>query len=254
MSDNPKVVSEYPRMVDKHETWTESGPVLSHLPDREIALLRERTLTTIAEPSPLALWGFATGTWMAATVLGGYLPVAYGFAVAPTLLFFAGLPQFIGGMYAFRRGHTLDATAFTCFGAFNFVVGVMLLLGYVGVVRAGAGYHEMFGFLLESFAFISFGLMAAAISRNFTLVAVLGFLGLGYALSGIGQFLALPAAAAAAQGGAASGAPAAGGPGDVAAAGGACLLAASLFAYYLGLATLVNSSWNRKLMPILGEP
>ena len=106
MSDNPKVVTEYPRMVDKHETWTESGPVLSHLPDREIALLRERALTTIAEPSPLALWGFATGTWMAATVLGGFLPVAYGFAVAPTLLFFAGIPQFIGGLFAFRRGRT----------------------------------------------------------------------------------------------------------------------------------------------------
>ena len=130
----------------------------------------------------------------------------------------------------------------------------MLLLGYVGVIRAGAGYHEMFGFLLESFAFISFGLCAAAISRNFTLVAVLGFLGLGYALSGIGQFLALPVTGAAAHAGAAAGAPAAGGPGGVAAAGAACLLAAAFFAYYLGLSLLVNSSWNRKILPILGQP
>lgn len=246
MSDNPKVVSEYPRMVDKHEVWTDSGPVSSHLPDREIALLRERALTSIAEPSPLALWGFATGTWMAATVLGGFLPIAYGFAVAPVLLFFAGLPQFIGGLFAFRRGHTLDATAFTCFGAFNFTAGVMLLLGFVGVIQAGNGYHEMLGFLLESFAFISFGLAAGAVSRNVVMTAVLIFLGLGYALTGIGQFLVLPVTAAA------NGA-AGGGAAGVSAAGGACLLAASFCAYYLGLALLVNSSWHRKLLPIMGE-
>ncbi len=42
--------------------------------------------------------------------------------------------------------------------------------------------------------------------------------------------------------------------GIVAAAGVGCLLAAAFCAYYLGLALLVNSSWNRALFPIGGEP
>lgn len=181
---------------------------------------------------------------MAATVLGGYLPASYGLAVAPTLLFFAGLPQFIAGLYAFRRAHTLDSTAFTCFGAFNFIVGVMLLLTATGTIHTGGGFHEMLGFLLESFAFISFGLAAATLRRNIALLLVLLFLGFGYALSGIAQFLVLPA----------TGGGAGAALGGVAAAGGACLLASSFFAYYLGLALLVNSSWHRKVLPILGAP
>ncbi len=218
------------KLVDQHETWTRAGPVVSHLPDNEIATLSERATATVAEPATLGLWGFATGTWMVATVLGGFLPASDGLAVAITMIAFAGVAQFIAGLYAYRRANALNATAFCCFGAFNVAGGVMMVLAGTGV--AMTGYHEMLGFLLESFAFIAFALCIAALYRNAVLVALLLTLGAGYCLTGIAQFITSN-----------------GELGAVAAAGGACLLASAGFAYYLGMAVMVNSAWHRILLP-----
>jgi succinate-acetate transporter protein len=229
------------------ETWTNAGPVLSQMPDQEVTLLRERAAATVADPSVLGLWGFATGTWMAATVLGGYVAPQSSLALSPTVILFAGLAQFIAGLFAFRRTNALNATAFTCFGAFNMVAGTMLLLPFLGIAGAAAGFHNMMGFLLESFAFISLALMLGAMRRNAVLMGLLGALCIGYALTGIGQFLI---------GGAPVAAPnaAVAGPGIIGAIGGGFLWLSALFAYYLGTALLVNSTWHRRVLPILGEP
>lgn len=232
------------KLTSKHETWTSAGPLLSHLQDRDIRGLAERSTATVAEPGALGLWGFATGTWMAATILGGYVPQRYGLSAAPTAIVFAGIVQFIAGLYAFRRANALTATAFTCFGAFNTAVGLMLLLRFVGAVTRQSGYHEQLGFLLESFAFIALVLAAGAVGRNVVLFLVLAFLAIGYCLTGVGQFT-LPAAPVGAGGG---------GLGIASAAGGGCLLASAFFAYYLGLALLVNSTWNQLVLPIFGRP
>lgn len=61
------------RLVEKHQFWTTGGPVVSRLPDPEIEALEGRASATMGEPATLALFGFATGTWMAATVFGGFI-------------------------------------------------------------------------------------------------------------------------------------------------------------------------------------
>jgi succinate-acetate transporter protein len=217
------------------------------MPDQDLNLLRERAAATVADPSELGLWGFATGTWMAATVLGGYVAPQDGLALSPTVILFAGIAQFIAGLYAFRRTNALNATAFTCFGAFNTVAGMMLLLPFLGIAAPTVGFHDMMGFLLESFAFISLALTLGAIRRNVVLTGLLGALCIGYFLTGIGQFLIggapVPAANAATAG-----------PGIVGAVGGVFLWLSALLAYYLGTALLVNSTWHRRVLPILGEP
>lgn len=228
------------RLVERHETWTNAGPVMSHLPDTSIQTLRERAAVTVADPTALGLWGFATGTWMAGTLLGGFVSANYGLSVAPVLIFFAGIAQFIAGLYAFRRANALNATAFTCFGAFSTVAGIMLLLEPASTAASAAGFHTMLGFLLESFAFISLALAAGAVQRNLVLTGLLLFLCVGYCLSGIGQF-------------GFSGGPQ-GGLGAVAEAGGACLFASAFLAFYLGAAMVMNSAWRRTMLPIIGEP
>ncbi len=162
-----------------------------------------------------------------------------------TAVLSAGIAQFIVGLYAFRRANALNATAFTSFGAFNTTLGTMLLLEVVGAVSPQSGSHEMLGFLLELFAFVALGLAFAALRRNLVLLCLLATLCIGYALTGVSQFMLTPANAARA-GGAVLG--------PVAAAGGALLLASSFFAYYLGLTLLVNSTRNCLVLPIAGEP
>jgi len=78
-----------------HESWTKAGPVVSHLADATLETLEERAVATIGGSSPLGLWGFATGTWIAAVIIGGLLPFGDMNAVAPIALLFAGVAQFI---------------------------------------------------------------------------------------------------------------------------------------------------------------
>jgi hypothetical protein len=85
MPDIPKTYNYH--LVEKHAAWTEAGPVVSRLPEPEIAILEGRAAATVADPSTLALFGFATGTWITGVVFGGYLnaelPLARSFCCSP---------------------------------------------------------------------------------------------------------------------------------------------------------------------------
>lgn len=231
----------------RHETWTKAGPVVSHMPDVDLDRLEERAAATIGDSSPLGLWGFATGTWIAATVVGGLLPFGDMHVVAPIALLFAGVAQFIAGLYAYRRVNSLLANAFCCFGSFNAVIGLIVLLQAGALVPAGQGANLIVGFFFESFGFIAFALGLGAFRTNFATVAVLMTLAVGYVLGGI-PFLDGTIAHVAGGGT---------GGGSISIVGliGACFLfISSLLAYYTGMAMLVNSTWKRHVLPIFGEP
>ncbi|MGH6890595.1 MAG: GPR1/FUN34/YaaH family transporter, partial [Rhizomicrobium sp.] len=61
-------------------------------------------------------------------MLAGAFPASALTATIPVLLIFAGLAQFIAGLFAFRRANVLAATAFCSFGAFNVVTAAFLAL------------------------------------------------------------------------------------------------------------------------------
>jgi hypothetical protein len=222
----------------KRQSWTKAGPVVSHLDDREIFELEDRAVATIADPTPLGLWGLATGTWMAGTVIAGVFPQSAMVAVVPVLLVFAGLVQFIAGLYAFRRSNVLAATAFRCFGSFNATAGIIFLLQNRGILAANGDPVVLLGFLLESFAFIALALAVAALRMNTSIVLVLITLAVGYALGGIPNL---------------ANSVGQGGWEVIQAIGGWFLVASAFFAYYTGAAIVVNSVWNRTVLPLGGE-
>lgn len=225
--------------LQKHESWTKGGGVVSHLDDNEISRLEERAAVTVADSSTLGLWGFATGTWMAGTVIAGLLPASAFTATIPVLMIFAGLTQFIAGLYAFRRANVLAATAFCSFGAFNVATAAFFAMQAGNVIGTAGPPIIMQGFLLESFGLISFALMIAALRTNAALVLTLGALTIGYVLAGIPNL-----------------ADSVGQPGWLAiqAIGGWALIVSAALAFYTGMALVVNSTWHRTLLPLGGEP
>jgi uncharacterized protein len=223
----------------KRQSWTKGGPVLSHLSEHEISELEERSIATIADPTPLGMWGLATGTWMAGVIVAGFFPENAMAATIPVLLVFAGLVQFLAGLYAFRRTNVLAATAFCCFGSFNVTAAICFALQNRGVLPTTGETPVFFGFLLESFAFMAFSLTIAALPTNAAVVLVLGTLAIGYALSGI-PYLADSVGHT--------------GWAVVQGIGGWFLVASAFFAYYTGAAIVVNSVWNRTVLPLGGEP
>lgn len=250
-----EVLVERNRERVMHETWTRAGPVVTRMPDDEIFALEERAMVTVGDPSPLGLWAFATGTWIIGTVIGGAFGApaaataqagaggaAPAFAaltaVVPVLLFFTGIAQFIAGLFAYRRASTLMATAFCCFGAFAVSAAFAFLLQAWGLLPSpiGGSSQVLLGFLYESFGFIALALAFAAARINMTTVAWLGTLCVGFVLAGIPNLAAAQSGAWIAIGN----------------IGGWFLVASAFFAYYLGMAMVVNSSAKRSVLPIGG--
>ncbi len=223
----------------KHESWTKSGPVVSRLDDEEIEVLEDRASATIADPAPLGLWGFATGTWITGTVLAGLFPATALTATIPVLLIFAGLAQFIAGLIAFRRANVLAATAFCSFGSFNVLTATLFGLQAAGKLTTTGDPAILQGFVLESFGFIALALTLAALRTNVALVLTLLLLCAGYVLSGIPNI---------------ANSVGSGTLGAIGNVGGWVLIASAFFAYYTGMALVVNSSWRRTIFPVGGEP
>ncbi len=40
--------------IEEHAMWTKAGPVVSHLPDEEVAALEEHAAATMGDPTTLA--------------------------------------------------------------------------------------------------------------------------------------------------------------------------------------------------------
>jgi uncharacterized protein len=222
----------------RHENWTKSGPVVSRLPGEEIESLEERAAATVADPTPLGLWGFATGTWVIGTVLAGVFPASALTATIPVLVVFAGLAQFIAGLFAYRRASVLAATAFCSFGSFNLLTAALLAMQARGIVSTSGDPMVLQGFVLISFGFIAFALTLAALPTNAGIVITLGLLAVGYTLSGIPDLTGAVA----------------NGTNLIRALGGWFLVGSAFFAYYTGAALVVNSTWGRTVLPIGGEP
>jgi succinate-acetate transporter protein len=102
--------------------------------------------------------GFATGTWITGTVIAGMFPVTALTATIPVLLVFAGLSQFIAGLYAFRRANVLASTAFCSFGSFNVLTALFFWLQASGKLAPSGDVVVLQGLVLESFGFMALAL------------------------------------------------------------------------------------------------
>lgn len=72
----------------------------------------------VADPVPLGLAGFGLTTLALSVVNAGWIDKAAGAGVLALAIAFGGTAQFLAGMWAFRRGSTFAATAFSAYGAF----------------------------------------------------------------------------------------------------------------------------------------
>ncbi len=80
----------------------------------------ENTAPLIGDPAPLGLAGFGITTLLLSLINAGILHATVTVGVMALALTFGGAAQLLAGMWAFRRGNTFAATAFTSYGAFWF--------------------------------------------------------------------------------------------------------------------------------------
>lgn len=214
------------------QRWTEAGPVAVSMPASEIRHLQDQQQVTVAEPAPLGLFGFAAGTIAIGYVLAGFTAHSAQIGTAPALLVFAGVAQFLAGMWAYRKGNTFAATAFCSYGANNIVVSVFLLLQAGGLIHKGHGTDVTLAIELFSFAYISLMIGVAALRLNPVFVSILWTLVPGFTLSGLGVI---------------------GEPQIIGHIGGYWLIASAVLAFYAAGALVVNSINQRSVLPLFGK-
>jgi hypothetical protein len=223
-----------------HEFWTPVGEVRGPLEEAEAHVLAARSQAMIADPRPLGLGAFAATTWVISTVIAGWESMAALAVVIPIALFFGGGAQFLAGMWAFRRGNTLAATAFSSFGAFNVAFGAWLLLTAAHLLPVSQGNGQsaavVAGWFIITFGVVAGYLALASLAESGVLFLILATLTVTYVLDGIGVMI--------------------GGNNWVAYIGGYFGLLSALIAFYLSAAIVINASFGREIFPMfeVGAP
>lgn len=147
----------------------------------QIAAEQTSTAPAHANPAPLGLSGFAVTTFLLSIVNAGLITSTdtnfIGLAVA-----FGGLAQLLAGMWEFRAGNTLGATAFSSYGAFWLSVAVGALTKTLG----GAG----FSYYLLAWGILTLVFLLCALRTNGALIAVFLFLTLTFFALAAGAFMA----------------------------------------------------------------
>lgn len=187
-----------------------TGPTPAHEADIAPAPTERRYVTApiTADPTALGLAGFALATFILSVFNAHLVNTAGEPVLFADLLFFAGIAQFLAGMWHFRTGNTFAATVFGSYGAFWMALWGLDVL-YAKTIPAGGPFNHALGLYLITWAGFTAMLFVAAL-RTTTGVAVTVLLlwvtelvlGLGYdgnSLSTIkiGGYIGMATAAAA---------------------------------------------------------
>jgi succinate-acetate transporter protein len=213
------------------QQWTQGGPVRTIIESTEVQRLETASEAQIGDTGAMGLFGFGVGTTVIAWILSGWAAMPGSLiAVVPALLVFAGIGQFVAGLYAFSRTNSWAGTAMCSYGANNVLVAAFIWMQAGGLIPSTGSNMLLFGVGLFCMGYISLALMVGALRLNLIYVLITGCLVAGYTLPGI-QFI--------------------GGARELGILGGYFLLAASFFAFYAASAMVVNSTWQREVVPMM---
>jgi succinate-acetate transporter protein len=212
------------------QQWTEGGPVKTIIESTEVQRQEATSEARIGEPGAMGLLGFCVGTVVIAWVLAGWAAMPQSLiAAVPSLLVFAGIGQFVAGLYAFARTNSWAGTAMCSYGANNVILAAFIWMQAGGLIPRTGSNMLLLAVDLFCMGYISLALTIGALRLNVVYVLIAGCLIAGYTLPGI-QFL--------------------GANRELGILGGYFLLAASFFAFYAATALIVNSAWRRELVPM----
>lgn len=216
--------------------WTTTGYVRGPIAQQETTTLVAREQASLADPLPLGLAGFASATFTISSVLAGWFSMGALAVAIPVAFVFGGIAQFLAGMWAFRRGNLLAATAFASFGAFNTAWALLQWLALAHIIPdpATGDAKGVTGIFILTFSVISLYLAIAALRDNTAVAAILFLLAFTYLCDGVGIWV--------------------GGTNLILAIGGYAGMLTSVLAFYLSGAIVVNSVRRREAWPTFPAP
>ncbi|KAI7903132.1 GPR1/FUN34/yaaH family-domain-containing protein [Cokeromyces recurvatus] len=137
--------------------------------------------STIANPGPLGLCGFALTTFVLSlhNAGAGIKPDGPHGVVTGLAFFYGGLVQLLAGMWEFKTGNTFGATAFSSYGGFWLSFGLMFIPG--AAVKSSynnddALYAKSVGYYLLGWTIFTGIMLIASHRSNVGLISLFFFL------------------------------------------------------------------------------
>lgn len=138
------------------------------------------SLTPIAAPSILGLFGFAGATFMVGANLAGWFGTATsGIYIFPFALFFGGVAQFLAGMWSYRARDGIATAMHGMWGSFWLAYGLLWGLEAGGVIKLPAGPFVPLGYWFIVLGAITLCGAIAALFENISIFSVLIVLAAG---------------------------------------------------------------------------
>lgn len=187
----------------------------------------------IANAAPLGLTAFAITTAILSCVNAGFLIPSAGLNVFIGLaLVYGGIVQVLAGMWEFRRGNVLSATAFSSYGGFWVATALMFLpnFGILGTLNSSGTLHQALAVYFLCWTIITGLFFLGALRTNIALLVVLGLLFLTYLFLTIAEFASANTV--------------------ITAIGGWLGIATALAAWYTALADLLHSGNGAFRLPL----
>ncbi|WP_088225434.1 GPR1/FUN34/YaaH family transporter [Desulfosporosinus sp. FKB] len=151
----------------------------------EIMEIRE---SSIADPGPLGLAGFALTTFILSLSNAKLVPAELGTLFVPLALFYGGLAQILAGMWEFKKNNTFGAVAFTTYGAFWMGLAATVILETLKILNFGASGHIALGVYLTGFTIFTFYMWIGTFRINNALLAVFTFVEIAFVLLDLAEF------------------------------------------------------------------
>jgi len=140
----------------------------------------------IADPAPLGLAGFGLTTLMLSFINAGIISAGATVAVLPMAAAYGGTAQLLAGMWAFKRGNTFAATAFTSYGAFWWSYYLLVDIFLKGVPASAVG--PIVGLYLFSWGLFTTYMFIASLHGTHAVQVVFFLLALTFLLLAIGTW------------------------------------------------------------------
>jgi hypothetical protein len=189
----------------------------------------EQATPLVADPAPLGLAGFGVTTLLLSLINAKILPATLTVLVMSMALAFGGLAQLLAGMWAFKRGNTFAATAFTSYGAFWISFYLLVVVFLPGASKASTADVENFiGWYLLAWGIFTAYMTVASLAGARAVQLVFALLTLTFVVLAIGHF---------------------GQSTGTIQVGGYIGLATAAAAIYASFADVTNANFKRKVLP-----
>jgi len=187
--------------------------------------------STLGNPGPLGLSGFAATTMMLSCWNAGLLSSTTATAVLPMALWYGGTAQLLAGVFEFVCQNTFGATAFCSYGAFWLAYATLVEFSVPEFPSAAGGdiTTQAVAMFLLAWLFVSTILFIASFRTSWGLVVVFALLIPTFLLLTIGAFLNNAACTK---------------------AGGWFGIFCAFSAWYCSAAIVINTTWGVQLLPI----